>query len=903
MLHTSSDSTAAAQEHPDEATRTEVSPPQAPPTGPDISADSHARSLESVKDTSASSSFGQASFVKEVNEAVPAQAEQHGIPNVPKTTEHHHTPCSPQGSRQGSPCVQNDPAQLPRRGSQPELCKEKNRPAGRSNWQAPFVEDADKAKDKSTEEDRVSHPPTSHPTGRDVEPVVEPVVSSMPSPIEKLPTQGPPRNSGSTHADQETCSNKDSTAAERSSPRTTPADKPHADRAGIPEETCRKWSKRKRPVADKDTVIAKRKCLEYPVIDNPLNRPWSPAFDEGISNYLQGFVAPVSEDVVSEPAPQECGGHPETCAPASSQGPMFATPTPLQADGSCHSASVGQTSCCQTSYEGRQSEQATGILPDCGPYHVPNEVPGAQGMFDSATMSYDKGPNPGRPDSCGEPGATAAPTEAAYSEPAEQFTGEAITAAASPQRERGAGDLPTEPLGDNSADGPTAPPSKNVGETAHYSRDPPLCDPFQKNANSTNAEHTTAQDPFLHDQFGHSVQESSPAQSIQVNDVPGNESFQTNVPRSESVGPKTRCPTAAASIPPAASPLASIHPDPIEEVITQASVTEPTAVSSESIQMENSEGVTQGLTPGQPQRTDHQPIESVGKPRKRRRTSPCVPLETADDNKSHQDAPAPAVDISRGPERMCHQSGDPNTDSDSVSDTNTHMDDDVHMDDDARMESSGRMDDDAHMEGSSRIEDNAPMEDNGHTEENRTASALEDKPNKRFCSGLDSPNGLLFASEHNANDTQVGSICDDMTGVSPAGALDGTDISAPQSASGFIFIVELDGEEVTFVHRRARGTIRPWHERHLRLRSKSGNFFNGLLQIVEIDPDKSGAISIDRYFQTEEVLVFQHSNHDEAKIKRLVKKINRAVSSSKKAALHKSVKKRYYLRARKRRKT
>jgi hypothetical protein len=207
----------------------------------------------------------------------------------------------------------------------------------------------------------------------------------------------------------------------------------------------------------------------------------------------------------------------------------------------------------------------------------------------------------------------------------------------------------------------------------------------------------------------------------------------------------------------------------------------------------------------------------------------------------------------------------------SVSDTNAHSED-------ARME----------VEESGQPQDTDPV--------------YIEIPNKRFCEGLDSPQGLLLASGYNMNDTQEGPICADMAGVSRADALDGVDISAPLSASGFVFIVELDGEKVTFVHRQARGKIRPWHERPFRIRNKSGNFFDGLMRIVEIDPNKSGAIPMDRFFQTEEVLVFQHSNHHEANTTDLIKKIKQAVSKTKKAARDKSRKQRYYLRGRKRKK-
>jgi hypothetical protein len=219
---------------------------------------------------------------------------------------------------------------------------------------------------------------------------------------------------------------------------------------------------------------------------------------------------------------------------------------------------------------------------------------------------------------------------------------------------------------------------------------------------------------------------------------------------------------------------------------------------------------------------------------------------------------------------MCHQGGDPITDS--ISHTNPHRGD-------ARME----------VEEFGQLQDTGPV--------------YIEIPNKRFCEGLDSPQGLLLASGYHMNDTQERPICADMAGVSRADTRDGVDISAPQSASGFVFIVELDGEKVTFVHRQARGKIRAWHERPFRIRNKSGNFFDGLMRIIEIDPNKSGAIPMDRFFQTEEVLVFQHSNHHEANITDLVKKIKQAVSETKKAARDKSLKQRYYyLRGRKRKK-
>ena len=117
----------------------------------------------------------------------------------------------------------------------------------------------------------------------------------------------------------------------------------------------------------------------------------------------------------------------------------------------------------------------------------------------------------------------------------------------------------------------------------------------------------------------------------------------------------------------------------------------------------------------------------------------------------------------------------------------------------------------------------------------------------------------------------------------------------------FAFIVELNGEKVTRAYHRPKESIKPFLERHFRQQSKAGNFFNKSLRIVELDPSRNGATHMDRFFQTEDTLVFQHTQHDEVNPTRLVRVINRAIQSKKKEMVSPvTAKHTYYLRSKKR---
>ncbi|KAJ9482577.1 hypothetical protein VN97_g10851 [Penicillium thymicola] len=179
--------------------------------------------------------------------------------------------------------------------------------------------------------------------------------------------------------------------------------------------------------------------------------------------------------------------------------------------------------------------------------------------------------------------------------------------------------------------------------------------------------------------------------------------------------------------------------------------------------------------------------------------------------------------------------------------------------------------------------------------------ACMEAPCKRRCLGLDSPRGFPLVPGGSASDNQGETICTDTELGSPAESPNDVNISVVKSADDFVFIVELVGRRVKCVHRRARGTIRPLLERHFRLRSKSGNFFNRDLRIVELDLSKNGATHMDIFFETEEVLVFQHNNYNEVNPTQLVRKIDQAVLGNKKAVSRGFTKHKYNLRARKRR--
>lgn len=94
---------------------------------------------------------------------------------------------------------------------------------------------------------------------------------------------------------------------------------------------------------------------------------------------------------------------------------------------------------------------------------------------------------------------------------------------------------------------------------------------------------------------------------------------------------------------------------------------------------------------------------------------------------------------------------------------------------------------------------------------------------------------------------------------------------------GFVFIVELKDQNVQCVNRRLRSSIKSFFERHFRRHSKDGTFYDRNLRRVELDPSKSGAISMVDYFVSETVLVFQHGNHT-ANDEDLIEEISRHVS-------------------------
>ncbi|KAJ6125843.1 hypothetical protein N7471_010336 [Penicillium samsonianum] len=119
-------------------------------------------------------------------------------------------------------------------------------------------------------------------------------------------------------------------------------------------------------------------------------------------------------------------------------------------------------------------------------------------------------------------------------------------------------------------------------------------------------------------------------------------------------------------------------------------------------------------------------------------------------------------------------------------------------------------------------------------ESSYTIPACTEAPRKRFCLGLDSPRGFPLAPGGSASDNQGETICADTELGSPAETPNDVNISAQKNADDFVFIVELVGHSV-------------------KLRSKSGNFFNRDLRIVELDLSKSGATHMDIFFETEEV--------------------------------------------------
>ncbi|KAK4946474.1 hypothetical protein LTR66_014283 [Elasticomyces elasticus] len=106
---------------------------------------------------------------------------------------------------------------------------------------------------------------------------------------------------------------------------------------------------------------------------------------------------------------------------------------------------------------------------------------------------------------------------------------------------------------------------------------------------------------------------------------------------------------------------------------------------------------------------------------------------------------------------------------------------------------------------------------------------FKEVPNKRICLGLDFPKSFQFAH-------------------------------TPPRPKGIVLIVELMGLELMKVHRLARKTAESLFEQHFR--GKSGRFFNRNLQIVELDRKKTGATRISKFFQQEDVLIFQRVRHD-----------------------------------------
>ncbi|KAJ5335637.1 uncharacterized protein N7506_005573 [Penicillium brevicompactum] len=126
-------------------------------------------------------------------------------------------------------------------------------------------------------------------------------------------------------------------------------------------------------------------------------------------------------------------------------------------------------------------------------------------------------------------------------------------------------------------------------------------------------------------------------------------------------------------------------------------------------------------------------------------------------------------------------------------------------------------------------------------QEDNVNPGFNEVPNKRICLGLDFPKSLQFALK-------------------------------PRQPRGFILIVELSGVSVIKVHRQTRKTVKAWFKKYFR--GKHGRFFNRHLQIVELNCGKAGAIQISRFFQQEDVLVFEHLRHDPINAKSPAKKIN-----------------------------
>ncbi|MEU5145554.1 hypothetical protein, partial [Streptomyces sp. NPDC021139] len=83
----------------------------------------------------------------------------------------------------------------------------------------------------------------------------------------------------------------------------------------------------------------------------------------------------------------------------------------------------------------------------------------------------------------------------------------------------------------------------------------------------------------------------------------------------------------------------------------------------------------------------------------------------------------------------------------------------------------------------------------------------------------------------------------------------------PYSTNDVIFIVELDGHNILTVHSQRRRSMKGFLKQRFWQKSKPGMFFDQNLRFVELNPNVNGATSIDDFFRTQKVLLFQRSDH------------------------------------------
>ncbi|KAJ5117741.1 hypothetical protein N7448_011373 [Penicillium atrosanguineum] len=888
------------------------------------------------------------SLSQETDEISKSPVQGYSAPDFPEPQCPHVPPMAPVTQKRRHH-VSDKP--LSPRQAQQGLCNGNDTFTVRSNWQQPFVQDVSDSEEEqvwSTAEGP-TRPPGSHYfaietrlPAEPAEPAV-PLAPSTPGSTERAQTQGLQEDDGQSPVEKRTCPNGDSVATERGQHPTSATEEPDAKKDNISPNTLAS----KRRNSDTYTSTNKRPCMPSPKQDRlDQTAAWAisrhrlllqrqqPDFSEIDRSRLYGLPS----GIFSEESSVSSG---ETLVPPTTDNPTCDTtvfdtvPEPHAAhartftsvppppphdtrDGGGIFASETQFNRFQMPYEGLGAvgaEQHADNTPRDKPYSIPDDSPQAPN---------DKMSTPVMP--FYETNTVPTSLETAQPEPSENFN----SATAASESRLDTENRHSHPLSPNFAG---FQPFTSTSQTTHDPRSMSSDRLSQKDPDSVTASQATTD---LDTSAGQFARGSTPDQQSRVEAGAETEASPSSVREPVPAPPMAPCRMAAANAQPGTPPLvhsSSVNPPASASIMPEiklSAILNPEPAPSGPTEANDSKDYAEERHCGPPNRNANPLDKPAVKTRKRRCSTPESLHDPRGSNSSStttQNVPEshrPDKEYPRGQENLSHQVGQVGQ----VDNQVTSHDRDVDM-------------------------------VVAHTVQSLVGSissgpAFDDTPNKRVCYGIDYTSNTQAGTacadiagksreEYSSSGNSLASQPTDarlhgvhyegqsmqITHEGPTPRLSLTPNLQPpeqirpqsderasvklskvkrarrihdwgQPLDDLVFIVEIDGENLECVHHRPKeGRIAPLL-RQIQQHSRSGKFFNKNLRIVELNPNKNGMIPIDRFFQTEEVLVFQRRSHDGADSTRLVEKIKQAVLDEKKAASQKAVKHRYYLRSMKR---